>query len=146
VSRILCNIMASATKAEIGACFHNAQDACPICTTLIKLGWPQPTTPIQVNNSCAHGIINNNVKQRQSKAIDMHFYWVRDGICQGQFLVHWKPGLENLAGYYTKHFSPKHHQTVCLTYLHKPKTCPAPPVPDPEPAGQALQSNPITGS
>jgi hypothetical protein len=128
VSSILRNVMASATEAEVGACFHNAQDACPIRTTLIELGWPQPTTPIQVDNSCAHGIINDTVKQRRSKAIDMRFYWVRDRVRQGQFLVHWKPGLENLADYYTKHFSPKYHQTVLSTYLHEPNTRPAPHV------------------
>jgi hypothetical protein len=36
VSSILHNVMASATEAEVGAFFHNAQDACPICTTLIE--------------------------------------------------------------------------------------------------------------
>jgi hypothetical protein len=134
VSNILRNVMASATEAEVGACFHNAQDACPIRTTLIELGWPQPATPIQVDNSCANGIINDTVKQRRSKAIDMRFYWVRDRVRQGQFTVHWKPGIENLADYYTKHFSPRHHQTVRSTYLHAPRAHPALPT---------NQSNPI---
>ena len=80
VSNIMRNVMASATEAEVGACFHNAQDACPIRTTLNEMGWPQPTTPIQVDNSCAAGILNDTVKQRRSKAIDMRFYWVRDRI------------------------------------------------------------------
>jgi hypothetical protein len=76
--------MASASEAEVGASFHNAQDAISIHTTLEELGWPQPTTPIQVENSCAAGIINDTVKQRRSKAIDMRFYWVRDRVNQGQ--------------------------------------------------------------
>jgi hypothetical protein len=120
VSSILRNIMASATEAEVGACFHNAQDAISIRTTLEELGWPQPTTPIQVNNSCAAGIINDIVKQRRSKAINMRFYWVRDRVNQGQFRVHWRPGHQNLADYFTKHFLPKHHQEMRSTYLHEP--------------------------
>jgi hypothetical protein len=87
--------MALATEAEVGTCFHNAQDAISIRTTLKELGWPQPTTPIQVNNSCAAGIISDTVKQRCYKAIDMRFYWVRDRVNQGQFRAHWRPGHEN---------------------------------------------------
>jgi hypothetical protein len=134
VSSILHNIMASATEAEVGACFHNAQEATSICTTLKELGWPQPTTPIQVDNSCAAGIINNTVKQRRSKAIDMRFYWVRDRVNQGQFRVHWRPGHENLADYFTKHFSPKHHQDMRSTYLHEPS--------ETHPTSRALPSAP----
>jgi hypothetical protein len=120
VSSILRNIMALATEAKVGACFHNAQDAISIRTSLEELGWPQPTTPIQVDNSCAAGIINDTVKQRRSKAIDMRFYWVRDPVNQGQFRVHWRPGHENLADYFTKHFPPKHHREMRSTYLHEP--------------------------
>eukprot|EP00978_Attheya_sp_CCMP212_P020671 scaffold59435_cov43-Attheya_sp.AAC.1 len=42
------------------------------------MGHRQPPTPLQVDNSCAHGIINSTVKQRRSKAIDMRFYWLKD--------------------------------------------------------------------
>jgi hypothetical protein len=66
----------------------------------------------------------------------MRFYWVRDRVRQGQFLVHWKPGLKNLADYYTKHFSPKHHQT----YLHETDTHPARHVSSPEPRQKALSN------
>jgi hypothetical protein len=59
VSSIMRNVLSSATEAEVGACFHNAQDACPLRVTLKEMNWPQPPTPIQVDNSCAHGIIND---------------------------------------------------------------------------------------
>ena len=58
VSTIMGNVMSSATEAEVGALFHNAQDACTLRNTLEFLGHPQPPTPIQTNNSCAEGIIN----------------------------------------------------------------------------------------
>ena len=112
------NVLASATEAEVGALFHNAQDGCMLRTTLIEMGWPQPPTPIQTDNSCAEGIVNDTVKQRRSKAIDMRFYWVRDRVRQNQFRIHWKKGSDNLADYFTKHHSPKHHRLMRDTFLH----------------------------
>ena len=72
LSTILNNVMASATEAEVGALFHNAQDACMLRNALEFLGHPQPATPIQTNNSCAKGILNDTVKQRCSKASNGH--------------------------------------------------------------------------
>ena len=43
---------------------------------------PQPTTPIQADNSTACGITNDNIKEQCSCAIDMQFYWVQDQIKQ----------------------------------------------------------------
>jgi hypothetical protein len=34
------------------------------------------------------GITNDTVKQKRSKAIDMRFYWIRNGVLQWQFDVH----------------------------------------------------------
>jgi hypothetical protein len=120
----LCSIMkmvlASATEAELGACFFNAKEGVMIRIILEEMGHPQPTTPIQVDNSCAAGIANDTVKQRRSKAIDMRFYWLKDRECQGQFHIHWRSGKENLADYQTKHFSAAHHRRMRPTYLHQP--------------------------
>ena len=38
------------------------------------IGYPQPATPIQVDNECVLGILTDSVKQRRSKAMDMYFY------------------------------------------------------------------------
>jgi hypothetical protein len=118
----LCSIMkvvlASATEAELGAAFFVAKDGVVIRITLEEMGHPQPPTPLQVDNSCAHGIINNTVKQRRSKAIDMRFYWLKDRECQRQFHIHWRKGTDNLADYFTKHHSPMHHRRMRSTYLH----------------------------
>jgi len=79
-SSIMNNVMASATEAELGALFHDAQDGCTFQQCLLFLGHRQPATPIQTDNACAEGIINDTVKQKKSKAIGMRFYWVRDRI------------------------------------------------------------------
>jgi hypothetical protein len=111
-------VLASATEAELGAAFFVAKDGVVIRITLEEMGHPQPPTPLQVDNSCAHGIINNTVKQRRSKAIDMRFYWLKDRECQRQFHIHWRKGTDNLADYFTKHHSPMHHRRMRSTYLH----------------------------
>jgi hypothetical protein len=62
---------------------------------------------MQTNNSTAAGFANDTIKQKCSKAIDMRFYWTKDCIRQGQFLIYWRPGPKNLGDYHTKHFSPR---------------------------------------
>ena len=120
VCTIMSNVMSSATEAEVGALFHNAQDACTLRTALEFLEHPQPPTPIQTNNSCAEGIINDTVKQKRSKAIDMRFYWVRDRVRQNQFKIFWRRGKSNLADYFTKHHPTSHHRAMRPIYLHEP--------------------------
>ena len=118
IATIIRNVMASAAEAELAALFVAAKEATVLRTTLEEMGHPQPPTPIQVDNSTADGIVNETVKQQRSKAIDMRFYWVRDRIAQNQFHVYWAPGNTNLADYFTKHHSAKHHQAVRKFYLH----------------------------
>jgi predicted transposase YdaD len=76
------------------------------------MGYPQPPTPVQTDNSTACGIANDNIKQQRSRAIDMRFYWVRDRVKQNQFHIYWGPGKLNLADYYSKHHPPVHHQQM----------------------------------
>jgi hypothetical protein len=85
---IMRNVLASATKAEIGGIFVNGQEATSLRVTLEELGHPQPPTPIQTDNSTAAGFINNTIKQKRSKAIDMRLYWLKDQVSQGQFLIY----------------------------------------------------------
>ena len=119
---LLSMVVSSAAEAEVGAAFMNGQMGCPIRQTLIELGHPQPPTPIQTNNECAKGILNDTVKQKRSKAIDMRFYWLRDRINQGQYTLYWAPGKDNLADYHTKHHAPSHHIAVRRIYLHEPQS------------------------
>jgi hypothetical protein len=50
----------------------------------------------------------------------MRFYWIRDRVRQGQFLVYWKKGTLNRADYFTKHHPASHHQAIRSSYLHEP--------------------------
>jgi hypothetical protein len=116
-SSIMSVVLSSATEAELGALFYNAKDATAFRVTLDELGHTQPPTPIQTDNACASGIANETIKKRRSKAIDMRFYWVKDRIKQKQFIIYWRPGLTNLADYFSKHHSPAHHRKMRSHYL-----------------------------
>ena len=85
---IMKMVLSSAAEAEFGALFHNTKEATPLRTTLEELGHPQPPKPVLVDNSTVVGLANDTVTQRQSHAIDMHFYWVRDCINQQQYHVY----------------------------------------------------------
>ena len=112
-------VVSSAAEAETAGVFTNMKEAVALRTALEEMGHPQPPTPIQVDNSTACGIANDTIKQRRSKAIDMRFYWVQDRVNQKQFHVYWKPGVQNLADYVTKHHTAQHHQAIRDNFLHK---------------------------
>eukprot|EP00978_Attheya_sp_CCMP212_P016491 scaffold43259_cov66-Attheya_sp.AAC.4 len=115
---ILRNVISSAAEAECGALFLTAKEGKVDCTTLVEMGHPQPSTPIQIDNTTTLGIVHSNIRQRRSKAMDMRFYWVQDRVRQGHFNVYWRPGSTNLANYFTKHHPPSHHWRMRSTYLH----------------------------
>ena len=94
--------MASAAEAELGGLYMNATEAISLRICLEELGHKQPPTPIRTDNSTAHGIINKTVKQRQSKSMDILFYWLIDRAEQGRFKIMWAPGKEKLTYYFKK--------------------------------------------
>ena len=112
LAKVIKNVMASAAEAELGALYMNAQEAVGLRNCLEAMGFPQPATPMKTDNSTASGILNNTMKQKRSKAIDVRFYWLRDRAQQGQFHIYWESGAHNLADYYTKHHPPTYHRTM----------------------------------
>jgi hypothetical protein len=46
IFQIMKYVMSSAAEAEIGPLYTTAKEMVPFSQTLIKLGWPQPCTPI----------------------------------------------------------------------------------------------------
>ena len=116
--------MASAAEAEVGALYTSAQEILPMRQCLDELGHKQPPTPIKTDNSTAQGIINNTMKQKRSKAMDMRFYWLRDRTLQKQFRIYWEPGKHNLADLPTKHHPGSHHKQVRPIYIYNKDTSP----------------------
>jgi hypothetical protein len=112
VAAVIKNVVASAAESEVGACFHNAQSGAPLRVTLTEMGHTQPPTPLRTDNSTAFGILNETIKLKQSKAMDMQYHWLTDMVRQKQFDVYWRPGRENLGDYHTKNHSAQHHKDM----------------------------------
>ena len=101
IAKVIKNVMASAAEAELAALFMNGQEAVALRNCLEAMGYPQPPTPMKTDNITANGIINNTMKQKRSKAIDVRFYWLRDRVKQGQFYVYWESGKTNHGDYFS---------------------------------------------
>ena len=84
VSHIIKAVLSSAAEDEIGALFINCREAIPTRHTLIEMGHPQPSTPVQTDNTTALGVVKNTIAPRRTKAMDMRFHWLRDRIQQRQ--------------------------------------------------------------
>jgi hypothetical protein len=99
-------VMSSATKAKLGALYTTAKEMVPLCQTLIKMGWPQPHTPTQMDNSTAVGITNLTIVPHKTKSMDLRLWWLRCRESQQQFRYYWDKGSHNWADYHTKHHPP----------------------------------------
>ena len=115
------NVVSSAAEAKTAGTHMGATNACPMITALEEMGHPQPKTgsPIETDNSTAHGVLNSKMRQKLSKSFDVRCWWVKDRINQGQFNLIWAPGKLNRADYFTKHHPPWHHRKQCYNYLQK---------------------------
>jgi hypothetical protein len=119
VASFIKNVVASAAESEVGVCFHNAQSGSPLRVTLTEMGHTQPPTPLRTDNSTAFGILNETIKQKRSKAMDMRYHWLTDRFRQKQFDIYWRPGRENLGDYHTKYHSAQHHKDMRGLILHQ---------------------------
>jgi hypothetical protein len=119
VASVIKNVVASAAESEVGACFQNAQSGAPLRVTLAELGHIRPPTPLRTDNSTAFGILNEIIKQKRSKAMDMRYHWLTYRVHQKQFDVYWRPGRENLGDYHTQYHSAQHHKDMRGLILHQ---------------------------
>jgi hypothetical protein len=107
---IIIAVMSSTAEAEIRALYINARKAVEVRNILGEMGHTQPPTPVQTDNSTAESIVNLRVQPKRTKAMDMHFHWLRNqSVNQKQFKFYWRPGTSMRADYWTKHHSPSHH-------------------------------------
>ena len=113
------HVAASAAEAETGRLFHNSKIAIPIRQMLTDLGHLQPQTPIKTDNSTAYTFVNQTMKRKMSKSWDMRYNWLRDADAVKKLLrIWWEKGTNNLADYFTKHFSPKIHKEKRTEYMN----------------------------
>jgi hypothetical protein len=63
VASVIKNVVASAAASEVGACLENI--------TLTELGHKQAAAPLRTDKSTDYGILNETIKQKRSKSMDM---------------------------------------------------------------------------
>ncbi len=97
--------MSSAAKAELGSLYTTAKEMAPLHQTLIKMGWPQPCTPIQTDNSTVLGVTNLIIVPQKSKSMD------QCQESQQQFCYYCVKGSHKWADYHTKHHPPIYHES-----------------------------------
>jgi hypothetical protein len=118
ISKVLKHVLSSAAEAEIGTMYIHAKEGAVLRTTLEELGYTQPPTPMETDNTTATGYRNGTIKQKRKQTTDMHFYWIKDRVKQGQLIIYWGPGYQHLADYFTEHHSPAHHKRERNIYMH----------------------------
>ena len=57
--------MSSAAEAELAGLFIISKEMIPLLQALTEMGWPQPRTPIQCDNSTAVGVANKTIIPRR---------------------------------------------------------------------------------
>ena len=61
IALIIKQVMTSVTEAELAALYIMAQEAVYIRIILEELGCKQPPTPLQIDDTMAHAVINRRV-------------------------------------------------------------------------------------
>jgi hypothetical protein len=74
--QIIKAVMSLAAEAEIGALYINCREAVPAQHVLEFMGYKQPPTPMQTDNTTALGVVNKNV-MKKIKSMDMKYHWLR---------------------------------------------------------------------
>jgi hypothetical protein len=109
----------SAAESEVGAYLQNAQSGAPLRFNLVELSHQQHAKPLRTDNSTAFGIVNETIKQKRSKAMDMRYHWLTHRVRKKQFDVYCLPGKDNIGYYHTKHQAVQHHKDMRPLILHQ---------------------------
>jgi hypothetical protein len=109
-AQIIKFVMALAAKSELAALFLTAKEMILHRQTLISMGWPQPKSPIQTDNSTAAVVTNKTIVPHWGKMMDMRFWWLRCRASQDQFHYYWDADSKTWADYHTKHHPDTYHE------------------------------------
>eukprot|EP00804_Cyclotella_cryptica_P019534 CCRYP_014300-RA/>CCRYP_014300-RA protein AED:0.25 eAED:0.24 QI:0/0/0/0.8/0.25/0/5/0/514 len=102
LAQIIKFVASSAAEAELAGLYICAKEMVPLRNSLEEMGWPQPKSPIQTDNTTALGVANKTIITKNMKSMDMRLWWLRCRESPGQFSYYWAPGTHNHADYPTK--------------------------------------------
>ena len=88
IAQIIKYVVSSAAEAEMTALFLTAKEMVPLCHTLTEMGWKQPYSPLQSENSTAVVMTNCTLIPPKSKSWDLRLNWLRCREAQGQFCIY----------------------------------------------------------
>ena len=111
IAQIMKYILTSAAEAETAALFLTAKEMVALRNTLEEMGWKQPPSPLQCDNSTAVGYTNQTIVSKKSKSWDLRLRWLRCRAAQDQFRIYWDSGKNNYGDYHTKHHPPCYHES-----------------------------------
>jgi hypothetical protein len=97
IAKIIKFVMALAAESELAALFVTASEMIPHRLTLISMGWPQPKSPIQTDNSIAADVTNKTIVPCWADMMDMRFWWLHCRASQDQLPYYWDAGSKNWA-------------------------------------------------
>ena len=75
--QITKHFMSSASEVELGTLFITAQEMAAMRNMLEEMRWPQPKSPIQIDNSAASGVVNNTIVPSKLNTMDRSLHWLR---------------------------------------------------------------------
>ena len=116
IAQIIKFVTSSAAESELAALFICAKEMIPLRQSLIEMGWPQPQSPTQTDNTTALGVANKTIIAKKMKSMDMRLWWLRCRKSQGQFRYYWGPGPSNLTDYSTKAHPDIYHESQRPTH------------------------------
>ena len=111
IAQIMKYVVSSAAEAEMTALFLTAKEMVPLRNTLTEMGWKQPPSPLQSDNSTAVGMTNSTLIPKKSRSWDLRLNWLRCREAQLQFRTYWDKGANNDGDYSTKHHPDIYHET-----------------------------------
>ena len=77
ITQIIKFVMASVAKAELVTLFIATQKLVLLQQKLIKLGWLQPPTLVQTNNTTVVGVVNKILVINKLRSIGLRDYWLQ---------------------------------------------------------------------
>ena len=76
IVKIIKCVMSSDAESELAGLYICAKEMAPLRQSLAKMGWPQPQSPIQYDNSTTIGVTNETIISHKKNSMDMQFHWL----------------------------------------------------------------------
>ena len=111
MAQIIKFVLTFAAEAELGALIITPQKMVPLQQTLIEMGWPQKSSPVQTDNTTSEGLVNGTIVANKLKSMDIQLHWLWCREARNQFRFYWDKGPNNWADYSTKNHPPVFHES-----------------------------------